>query len=143
MSKLSSIVTIEGVAFNILRSDFNQILRQTLNNMIQKEGEKAEVKISLKIALTQAFAPDPDDDDLERQILIPIFDHKVSSVMQYKEEKSGILGGAEYELIWDKEKREYVIRPIEDAQLSLFGEEDSDVQEEDNYPVYNGEEGGE
>lgn len=143
MSKLSSIVTIEGVAFNILRSDFNQILRQTLNNMIQKEGEKAEVKISLKIVLTQAFAPDPDDDDLDRQILIPIFNHKVSSVMQYKEEKSGILGGVEYELIWDKEKREYVIRPIKDAQLSLFNEEDPDVQEEDNYPVYNGEEGGE
>ena len=93
MSKMASVVTIEGDAFNALRSDINQILRVTLNNMIQKDGEKAEVKISLKIALTQGFAPDPEDDDMERQILIPKFEHKVSSVMQYKAEKSGILGG--------------------------------------------------
>ncbi len=122
MSKMASVVTIEGDAFNALRSDINQILRVTLNNMIQKDGEKAEVKISLKIALTQGFAPDPEDDDMERQILIPKFEHKVSSVMQYKAEKSGILGGAEYELFWDKDKREYVIRPIKDAQISLFDE---------------------
>ena len=110
MSKISSVLTIEADAFNVLRNDINQILRMTLNNMIQKDGEKAELKISLKIALTQGFAPDPEEDDMERQILIPKFEHKVSSVMQYKEEKSGILGGAEYELVWDKDKREYVMR---------------------------------
>ena len=120
MSKISSVLTIEADAFNVLRNDINQILRMTLNNMIQKDGEKAELKISLKIALTQGFAPDPEEDDMERQILIPKFEHKVSSVMQYKEEKSGILGGAEYELVWDKDKREYVMRPIKDMQICLF-----------------------
>lgn len=124
MSNKASMLTLESDAFNLLRSDFNQILRLTLNNMIRKEGEKAEVKISLKIALAQGFAPDPEEEDTERQVIIPKFEHKVSSVMQYKEEKSGILGGAEYELVWDKNKREYVMRPIKDAQISLF--EDTD-----------------
>ena len=130
MSKISSVLTIEGTAFNVLRNDINQILRMALNNMIQKDGEKAELKISLKIALTQGFASDPEEDDMERQILIPKFEHKVSSVMQYKEEKSGILGGAEYELFWDKDKREYVMRPIKDAQLSLFEPTEEDPTSE-------------
>lgn len=125
MSKKESTLALESDAFNLLRNDFNQMLRLTLSNMIQKEGEKAELKISIKIALAQGFAPDPqdDDDENERQVIIPMFEHKVSSVMQYKEEKSGILGGSEYELVWDREKRDYVIRPIKDPQISLFGEE--------------------
>lgn len=130
MSKISSVLTIEADAFNVLRNDFNQILRMTLNNMIQKDGEKAEIKMNLKITLAQGFAPDPEEDDMERQILIPKFEHKVSSVMQYKEEKSGILGGAEYELFWDKDKKEYVMRPIKDAQLSLFEPNEEDTSSE-------------
>ena len=122
MSKKDYALTLDSDAFNALKSDFNQILRSTLNNMIQKEGEKAEVKIALKITLTEGMAPDLQEvrHEAEREIIIPKFEHKVSSVMQYKDEKSGITGGAEYELVWDKDAVAYVMRPIKNAQMDLF-----------------------
>lgn len=122
MSKKDYALTLDSDAFNALKSDFNQILRSTLNNMIQKEGEKSEVKISLKITLTEGVAPDLEESkyEAEREVIIPKFEHKVSSVMQYKDEKSGFVGGAEYELVWDKDKCDYVMRPIKSNQIDLF-----------------------
>jgi len=122
MNKKEYALTLDSDAFNALKSDFNQIFRSTLNNMIQKEGEKAEVKISLKITLVEGMTPDLKEVkyEAEREIIIPKFEHKVSSVMQYKDEKSGITGGAEYELVWDKDAVAYVMRPIKNAQMDLF-----------------------
>lgn len=122
MNRKEYALTLDSDAFNALKSDFNQILRSTLNNMLQKEGEKAEVKIALKITLTEGMAPDLQEvrHEAEREIIIPKFEHKVSSVMQYKDEKSGITGGAEYELVWDKDAMAYVMRPIKNAQMDLF-----------------------
>lgn len=122
MNRKEYALTLDSDAFNALKSDFNQILRSTLNNMLQKEGEKAEVKIALKITLTEGMAPDLQEvrHEAEREIIIPKFEHKVSSVMQYKDEKSGITGGDEYELVWDKDVVAYVMRPIKNAQMDLF-----------------------
>jgi hypothetical protein len=132
MNKKKYTLTLDSDAFNSLKSDFNQILRSTLNNMIQKEGEKAEVKISLKITLTQSTAPDLEEHryEAEREVIVPKFEHKVTSVMQYKDEKSGITGGAEYELVWDKDAMAYVMRPIKNAQMDLFEYADLNEDEE-------------
>lgn len=132
MNKKEYTLTLDSDAFNSLKSDFNQILRSTLNNMIQKEGEKAEVKISLKITLTQSTAPDLEEHryEAEREVIVPKFEHKVTSVMQYKDEKSGITGGAEYELVWDKDAMAYVMRPIKNAQMDLFEYADLNEDEE-------------
>lgn len=115
-------LTLDSDAFNSLKTDFNQMLRNTLNNMIQKEGEKAELKVSLKITLTEGMVPDLEElkHEAEREIIIPKFEHKVSTTMQYKDEKSGFVGGAEYELVWDKDAMAYVMRPIKNAQMNLF-----------------------
>lgn len=132
MNKKKYTLTLDSDAFNSLKSDFNQILRSTLNNMIQKEGEKAEVKISLKITLTQSTAPDLEEHryEAEREVIVPKFEHKVTSVLQYKDEKSGITGGAEYELVWDKDAMAYVMRPIKNAQMDLFEYADLNEDEE-------------
>lgn len=130
MSKNVYALNLDSDAFNSLKTDFNQILRQTLSTMLQKEGEKAELKLSLKITLTEGMAPDLQEHkyESEREIIIPKFDHKISSVMQYKDEKSGHVGGAEYELVWDKDSCTYVMRPIKDAQMNLF-----DAVEDESY----------
>jgi hypothetical protein len=110
MTETGSILKIEGDIFAVLRNDINMILKHTLHNMIQKKGEKAELKVSLKITLS------------DEGVLVPKFEHKVSSVLQYKTEQDGFFGGHNYKLIWDKELLEYVLQPIQD---SLFdGEEE-------------------
>lgn len=141
MNKKKYTLTLDSDAFNSLKSDFNQILRSTLNNMIQKEGEKAEVKISLKITLTQSTAPDLEEHryEAEREVIVPKFEHKVTSVMQYKDEKSGITGGAEYELVWDKDAMAYVMRPIKNAQMDLFEYADLNEDEESEGGEYDAE----
>ena len=40
--------------------------------------------------------------------------------MQYKAEVSGITGGAEYELVWDKDAVAFVMRPIKSNQIDMF-----------------------
>lgn len=119
MGRLDNIVNIEGDTFNVLRNDINQLLRFTLHNMIQKGGEKAELKMSLKITLMQGSTPDTEE-EAGRMVIYPRFEHKVNSILQYKAERDGFFGGYDFELIWDKERMEYIMRPIQEG---LFDEE--------------------
>ncbi|MGD9567554.1 MAG: hypothetical protein AB7V48_04430 [Sedimentibacter sp.] len=135
MSEKAYPLTLESDAFNSLKSDFNQLLRKTLSTMIHKEGEKAELKLSLKITLTQGETRDLQEPryEAQREYILPKFEHKISTVMQYKDEKSGFVGGEEYELVWDKDKRDYVMKSIKDNQMNLFEYDDHDDYEyEDN-----------
>ncbi len=135
MSEKAYPLTLESDAFNALKSDFNQLLRKTLSTMIHKEGEKAELKLSLKITLTQGETRDLQEPryEAQREYILPKFEHKISTVMQYKDEKSGFVGGEEYELVWDKDKRDYVMKSIKDNQMNLFEYDDHDDYEyEDN-----------
>lgn len=119
-------VTIESGLFDGFKSDFNQLLRNIISNMIDKGGEKAEMRIVLKITLTEGETPDLEEVryEAQRETIIPKFEHKITTVMQYKNEKDGFVGGAEYELIWDKDRAEYVMLPIKDAQIGIFEADD-------------------
>ena len=114
------ILNLEGDAFGALRGDFNRILKTTLNNMEQKESETAEITVKLKINLREEQTPDLDisSHSAMRDISVPSFTHKVSSVMQIKDEASGFLRG-EYELVWDRELGDYVMRPIDNGQQTI------------------------
>ena len=113
----NALITIESDTFTVLRNDINMILKKTLGTMINKEGQNAELKVSLKINLDRNTVPD--DNEVLRDILVPMFDHKVTSTLQYKAELNGFVDGSSYELIWDPDEMEYVMRPIQD---SLFDE---------------------
>lgn len=127
-------LTIFGDAFNALKSDFDQVLKHLLYNMEAKESEEAQMSIALKITLQKDTTPDHEITAYaaEREIVVPKFSHKIRSVVTIKDEKSGFLGGKDYELVWDKETSAYVLRPVKsaqsDPQLSLFDEVDDDEQ---------------
>ncbi len=88
--------------------------------MQQKGSEAAEVKVSLKISFVKDEKSDIKIDDLDgrREIIIPKFDHKVSSVLQIKDEASGTLGG-NFELVYDEVRKDWVMREIVSPQTSL------------------------
>lgn len=109
-------LTLEGIAFNGLKSDFNTMLRKTLNKMCQKESEQAEISVKVKISFEKIE---------DMGIIKPKFDHKVSSAIQIKDEVSGCLKG-DYMLAWDSSKNEYVMKPIKDKQVSIFDEYNCD-----------------
>ena len=114
-------LTLSSDAFNALKSDFNQLLRQTLSSMEQKEAEEATINMKLGISLSKEMVPDPSivAYDAQREIIKPKFTHKVGSIIQYKDEKSGVISG-DYELVWDSSIKEYVLRKVTGGQTSIF-----------------------
>ena len=121
MNQNNFALTLSSDAFNALKSDFNQLLRQTLTSMENKEAENATLTVKLGISLSKEMIPDSSvvSHDAQREITRPKFDHKVNSVIQYKSEKCGSLCG-DYELIWDKNLGEYVLCMITNGQICLF-----------------------
>ncbi len=120
-------LNLTGETFNALKNDFNKILRNTLSQMESKSSEAAEMSIKLKISLKKDFAQFGEMEP--REVLKPQFDHKVASQITLKNELSGSLGG-NYELVWDEESGEYVMREIVDGQTSIFDAEYAVVDEE-------------
>lgn len=51
--------------------------------------------------------------------------YKVSSVMNIKDEESGSFKG-DYELVWDEDLQDFVVRPIDNGQMYLFTQRDGD-----------------
>lgn len=80
----------------------------------------------LKITLMEGFI-DAEEEGSMREVVMPKFEHKISTVLQYKDELSGILGGSEFELAWDAEAGTWAIRPVDDRQLSLFDNSHGDA----------------
>ncbi len=113
-------LTLNSSTFAALKADFDQVLKNTLRNMQEKGSEAAEVKVSLKISVVKdekSYIQIADFDD-RREIIIPKFDHKVSSVLQIKDEASGTLGG-NFELVYDEVRKDWVMREIINPQTSL------------------------
>lgn len=124
MSK-SMVLNLDSEAFNAFKSDFNMILRNTLATMQQKEVEDASITVKFDISLLQHVNPNVDAPDSpgERDITSPTFKHKVAASMKIKSENGGYVGGPDYELVWDKTKSDYVMKPIKDSQTSIFDDD--------------------
>lgn len=118
-------LSLKSNTFNALCSDFDQVLRATLQGMSDTSQDAAEVNVKVKITLTPDSAPDFSVKGIGQQtrsITKPKFDHTVTAVIQRKEKKTGTLSG-NYELVWDQETCTFVMRPIDDGQSSLFDNE--------------------
>lgn len=120
MSKME--LSLDSEAFNGFKADFRQLLNSTLNTMQQKDVETASITAKFEISLQPCVNPNmgaPDSAE-EREIIMPMFKHKVTASMHLKAEKAGFLGGSDYELLWDRASGNYVMVPIADNQSSLF-----------------------
>lgn len=124
-------LSLNGDTFNALKSDFDQQLRQLLAEMEKRESEEATINIKIAVSLQPDQARDFEANgyDAMRNIVKPSFKHEVSTVMQVKSKKSGSLGG-NFELVWDRELCQYVMREIDNGQVTFF-----DKEEEAQQPV--------
>lgn len=115
-------LTLESEAFNAFKQDFHMLLNSTLATMQQKEVEDASISVKFDISLQTLANPNVDapDSSTEREVVVPMFKHKVTAAMKIKSEKSGFVGGPDYELVWDKQNQAWTMKPIKDTQTSLF-----------------------
>lgn len=114
-------LTLDSDAFNAFKSDFKTILNSTLNTMQQKDVEEASIAVKFEIKLEEGYAPDLEVTGYhaDREIIIPQFKHKIVATMQLKNEKSGYLNGSGYELVWDKDSGAWIMRNVDNRQMSF------------------------
>lgn len=120
-------LTIESDTLNAFKSDFNQMLRKLLFTMEQQEAEEGTLNAKIVVKLMKDTTRDYQANgyDGTREITTQSFSHKVGISMQFKDEKSGTLGGA-YEMVWDKDLNAYVMVEINNGQTSMFDEEEKE-----------------
>ena len=97
--------------FSGLRLDFNMMMRKTLHTMQSKGSDSGEVNLKLKISLNHGLQK------TGKKYINPKFEHKITSVIQMKNEVTGTIEGR-YEL--NSDNGQYYIQEIEDPQCSLF-----------------------
>ena len=114
-------LSLNGDTFNALKSDYDAMLRQTLMKMEDLKVEDATITVKVAVSLEKDQARDfqANGYDAMRDIVKPTFKHEISTVMQVKDKKSGSLGGT-MEMVWDQELGQYVMRPIDNGQTTLF-----------------------
>ena len=109
-------LSLKSDTFSALKEDFDSILARTIGNMEMKGAEEATVTLKLGISLEKSSVNGPNG---LQDITKPSFKHDISSVMQVKDKKSGALTG-DYELVWDDGEGKYVMRRIDNGQVSIF-----------------------
>ena len=116
-------ISIYSDAFEKLREDFDKLMQQTIYNMKEKGSTAAAVSVKIDIDLEKTFAPVelPDGTRSTRDVYLPKFTHKVSSVMNIKEETKGAYE-EECELMWDPARQKFMLVPIGYDQMTLQAE---------------------
>ena len=114
-------ISLTSAAFTGLRADFEAVLSRTLSSMQQQGVDSAAVKLNLKIDFRHATANNPRVDGLDatRDMIMPEFEHKVTSILQTKDEAVGKQAG-NFELVFDSERQSYVIREVISPQMTIF-----------------------
>lgn len=121
-------MSLNGDTFNSLKSDFDQMLSRLLAGMEKFECDEAALNIKLVVSLKKDQTRDFESVEYEsmRDIVKPTFKHEISSAMQIKDKKAGSLSG-NYELVWDELSNKYVMRSIDDGQVSLFDDNEEKI----------------
>lgn len=117
-------LNLKGEAFTALRDDFDSILNRTIATMQMKHSREAAITLKLNVSLVTSYVPSPtrDDPNHHREVEMPRFNHKISSVMQIKSQLEGVFN-RNCELIWNEATEEFLLVPINDGQLTLIDEE--------------------
>ena len=115
-------------AFVPVLFDADNTLQKLLADMVGTNNTEGTIAIRIDIELVQDIVEnaDPTIEGDTRVIRIPKITHKVSSVMQVKNEIKGDKTYMGYELALDSERGEYVLRPVVSSQQTIWGDEDGD-----------------
>ena len=113
---------LTDTAFEPVIANGKTVLQRLPGNMVEKDSFAGSLTIKVEIELTPVTVQNFDTSIHAdtRQVLIPKLSHKVSSVMQIKDETKGGSQYDDYELALDKKSGEYVLKPIVSAQQNIF-----------------------
>lgn len=119
-------LSLDGDTFAILKEQFDRILNRTVGNMEMKGADDAVITLKLSVSLEKSSVTVGDD---IKEVTKPTFKHDISSVMQVKDKVSGQTSD-DYALVWDEHENKYVLRKIENGQMTF------DDFDENGAPIY-------
>ncbi len=102
------------------KNDFNVMLKEILTKMRKKEVEDADITVKMSIRLPEFYVA-----EIDRDCIMPVFTHKITSKMQLKSECQGTLAG-KFELKQNKETGEYYLEEIKDNQTTMFDNKENE-----------------
>ena len=134
-------MSLNSDTFNSMKNDFDQMLRTLLTEMETRESEEGTINVKVQVKLTPDQARDfqANGYDAQRDFIKPSFKHEISTVLQVKNKKTGSFGG-NMELVWDAPMNQYIMRPIDNGQVSFFDgydkhEDDGEYVDVDTVPA--------
>lgn len=92
------------------------MVENTINTMQQKGVGKAVITAKMEIEFPEGISSEDDC------VLFPMFKHKVSAPMQFKDERCGFFGGPDYKLVWNPRAKRWEMRDLDEDQETLFSE---------------------
>lgn len=105
---------LENEIFDGFRSDMNVIIRELLKNMIEKGSEDGKITATIEVGLFPEFTE-------TGTTFQPQFTHKVNSVLQLKDQKSGIAPCKDMELVLDERTDTYYLQHVKGKpQMSIY-----------------------
>ncbi|MBR3741003.1 MAG: hypothetical protein IKN04_11215 [Clostridia bacterium] len=114
-------ISIKNETFDAFRTDFDLMLKKTLDNMLEKGLEEAEitVKMTVKAAKKEVANPTVSNAAEKRTAIVPTFTHKIVTAYKVESKKEGTLANGR-ELFYDETTGEYILIEIDDGQTSMF-----------------------
>lgn len=115
-------LSISGGSFEAFRCDFDAMLQNTIYTMEQKDSKEAEITVKFSVTTALDTVPDIEANypDAKRDVKRPYISHKITSKLTLKSEKAGTVVDSNVELVYDKQLCQYVLRPLDDGQTSMF-----------------------
>lgn len=113
---------LENEIFDNFRTDMNLIIRELIRNMIARGSEDGKITATIEVGLFPEFTE-------TGTTFQPRFIHKVGSVLQLKDQKSGIAPCKDYELALDENTNTYYLRHVKGKpQMSIYDMEQSEEE---------------
>ena len=119
----------DDAVFDKLRGDADQVLQKLLSNMTQKGSTEGKVTITIDVSFIEETVQnmEPDIDGELRLVHTPKFTHKIGSVLQIKNEQKGGMICDGMEMVFDEERKEYILKSILGGeQMSFYDMENTD-----------------
>jgi hypothetical protein len=122
-------LSLDGDAFALMKNSFNRMLTNMLKTMQSKEVEEGSITLKLDVTLASEIVPIDAEGKKTRTATKPVFEHKIVVNVPLKGEAKGEAGGEGYELIYDPETKEYVMKKITGPQLDFLDKLEEDKEE--------------
>lgn len=133
MNRIDNGLNLNSKVFSSMKESFNTVLKSTIMSMEKFKSKQAKITVTLGIDLVDSHVQDTSRPQYyaERDVIIPTFQHKVTSSIPIKDEIKGKTGGIGYELVYDRDTRSYYMVSTKDAnQTSLFDEDPDELPDE-------------